>query len=227
MGHTITVLAVGAAIIVFKLGIPVRLGLAMEFAVAVVLILLGAGAVTSLSQQAAARLFSQRAERIVGHSHPHPHTSAMHSHPHMHPPIDAAFTPAEPANTFYGESRMPKGFMPGFTARRPLLKSFAVGLVHGLAGSAAIALLVLGAIPNSSWATMYLAIFCVGVIFGMGIITTAIGAPFIFASRRISNLHQTLVMGSGLLSFCFGLFLAYQIGVIDQLFGIVPIWSPH
>ena len=44
MGHTVTVLAVGAAIIVFKLGVPVRLGLAMEFAVAIVLILLGIGA---------------------------------------------------------------------------------------------------------------------------------------------------------------------------------------
>jgi len=43
LGHTMTVLIVGAAIIVFKIAIPTRLGLAMEFAVAIVLILLGVG----------------------------------------------------------------------------------------------------------------------------------------------------------------------------------------
>src|ERR1700733_6452538 len=48
LGHTLTVLAVGAAIIVFKIAIPARLGLAMEFAVAIVLILLGVGAAASL-----------------------------------------------------------------------------------------------------------------------------------------------------------------------------------
>ena len=117
--------------------------------------------------------------------------------------------------------------MPALTARRPLLKSFGVGLVHGLAGSAAIALLVLGAIPNPAWATLYLAIFCIGVVIGMVLITTAIGAPFILASRRVSNVHQALVTGSGLLSFGFGLFLAYQIGVIDRLFSSGPIWLPH
>ena len=52
IGHTLTVLAVGAAIIVFKIAIPIRLGLAMEFAVAVVLILLGVGAFASRSARA-------------------------------------------------------------------------------------------------------------------------------------------------------------------------------
>src|SRR5271154_2087261 len=49
-GHTLTVLAVGALIIVFKIAIPVRLGLAMEFAVAIVLIILGVGAAARLVQ---------------------------------------------------------------------------------------------------------------------------------------------------------------------------------
>src|SRR5258705_9240037 len=48
LGHTVTVLAVGAAIIIFKLTVPVRLALAMEFAVAIVLILLGLGTVGAL-----------------------------------------------------------------------------------------------------------------------------------------------------------------------------------
>jgi high-affinity nickel-transport protein len=108
-----------------------------------------------------------------------------------------------------------------------LLRSFAVGLVHGLAGSAALALLVLSAIPEPLWATLYLAIFCVGTIIGMGLITTAIATPMMVASRRMSSLHQRLVTGSGLLSFGFGLFLAYQIGIVDRLFDAAPIWTPH
>jgi hypothetical protein len=228
LGHTVTVLAVGAAIILFKLAIPARLGLALEFAVALVLILLGASAATSLMRRALVQLFGQHTERMVVHSHLHAHASVLHHHPHVHAPTGSANPPsAELTGEPHAEHRLPSGFMPRKAVRRPLLKSFGVGLVHGLAGSAAIALLVLGAIPNSAWATMCLAIFCAGVIVGMGMITTAIGAPFIFASRRMTSFHQTLVIGSGLLSFGFGLFLAYQIGVIDQLFGAAPIWIPH
>jgi hypothetical protein len=117
--------------------------------------------------------------------------------------------------------------LPSFAARRPLLRSFAVGLVHGLAGSAAIALLVVSAIPSPLWATLYLAIFCVGTIIGMGLITTAIATPFMVASRRASLIRQGLVTGSGLLSFGFGLFLAYRIGIVDHLFSSAPIWIPQ
>src|SRR5260370_15732851 len=53
LGHTLTVLLMGAAIIVFKIAIPARLGLAMEFAVAVALILLRIGSATSLLRKLA------------------------------------------------------------------------------------------------------------------------------------------------------------------------------
>ncbi len=102
-----------------------------------------------------------------------------------------------------------------------------MGLVHGLAGSAAIALLVLTAIPNPLWATLYLAIFCIGTIIGMALITTAIATPLMVVSQRASWIRQTLVTGSGLLSFGFGLFLAYQIGIVDHLFTAAPIWIPQ
>jgi high-affinity nickel-transport protein len=117
--------------------------------------------------------------------------------------------------------------MSSFAVRRPLLRSFGIGLVHGLAGSAAIALLVLGAIPEPLWATLYLAIFCLGTIVGMGLITTAIATPFAVAAQRMSWMHRSLVTGSGLVSFGFGLFLAYQLGIVDHLFGAAPIWTPR
>src|SRR5258707_10025134 len=86
LGHTVTVLIVGAAIIIFKIAIPTRLGLAMEFAVAVVLILLGAGAAASLMRKFAARMRGARPDRenLVVHEHPHTHGNTAHSHPHVH-----------------------------------------------------------------------------------------------------------------------------------------------
>jgi len=224
LGHTLTVLLVGAAIIVFKIAIPVRLGLAMEFAVAVVLILLGVGAAASLMRNAATRMRLSLSEQegLVVHAHAHAHGGAVHLHSHVHVGSHENIDDA-----MHHDHRISADRLPPFAARRPLLRSFAVGLVHGLAGSAAIALLVLSAIPQPLWATLYLVIFCVGTVIGMGLITTAIATPFMVVSRRASWIHQGLVTGSGLLSFGFGLFLAYQIGIVDHLFSAAPIWIPQ
>ncbi len=224
LGHTLTVLLVGAAIIVFKIAIPVRLGLAMEFAVAVVLIMLGVGAAASLMRKAATRMRASLSEQesVVVHAHAHAHGGAVHLHSHVH--VDSR---ENIDDAMHHDHRISADRLPPFAARRPLLRSFAVGLVHGLAGSAAIALLVLSAIPQPLWATLYLVIFCVGTVIGMGLITTAIATPFMVVSRRASWIHQGLVTGSGLLSFGFGLFLAYQIGIVDHLFSAAPIWIPQ
>jgi hypothetical protein len=220
LGHTLTVLLVGAAIIIFKIAIPARLGLAMEFAVAIVLILLGVGSAAGLVRNATARLRgdTSRDVGLIVHAHAHTHGGATHAHPHVH---------ASRHEVAHEDHRIAVDALPTFATRRPLLSSFAVGLVHGLAGSAAIALLVLSAIPQPLWATLYLAIFCVGTIIGMGLITTAIATPFMLASRRASWIRQSLVTGSGLLSFGFGLFLAYHIGFVDHLFSAAPIWIPQ
>jgi len=228
LGHTLTVLVVGAAIIIFKIAIPIRLGLAMEFAVAIVLILLGLGAFASLVELVVRHITgTPRAvdQPLVVHSHAHGHGFGPHRHPHVHPDSGEHHRPEQVA--LHHEHSLPVGALSSFAIRRPLLRSFDIGLVHGLAGSAAIALLVLSAIPQPLWATLYLGIFCLGTIVGMGLITTAIATPFAVAAQRMSWMHQSLVTGSGLLSFGFGLFLAYQLGIVDHLFGSVPIWTPH
>src|SRR5271170_7928969 len=86
LGHTLTVLLVGAAIIVFKIEIPTRLGLAMEFSVAIVLILLGAGAASNLLSRVLRnllRLPASESNSPVFHSHPHNHSDATHRHAHL------------------------------------------------------------------------------------------------------------------------------------------------
>src|ERR1700679_3101562 len=79
LGHTLTVLIVGAAIIIFKIAIPTRLGLAMEFAVALVLILLGVGAASNLLSRIVRhllRLPARDSNAPVFHSHSHTHSDA-------------------------------------------------------------------------------------------------------------------------------------------------------
>ena len=227
LGHTLTVLAVGAAIIIFKIAIPIRLGLAMEFAVAIVLMLLGLGAFASFVQIVVRRIAGtpRAVDQPLVHSHAHGHGFGPHRHPHVH--LDSSEQHGSEQVALNHEHGLPAGAMSSFAVRRPLLRSFGIGLVHGLAGSAAIALLVLGAIPEPLWATLYLAIFCLGTIVGMGLITTAIATPFAVAAQRMSWMHRSLVTGSGLLSFGFGLFLAYQLGIVDHLFGEAPSWTPR
>ena len=64
---------------------------------------------------------------------------------------------------------------------RPLI----VGVVHGLAGSAAVALLVLATIGNTAWSIVYLLVFGVGTIVGMMLITAGIAWPSAYAGRAV------------------------------------------
>ncbi len=207
LGHSTTVFLVGGVIILFKLTIPPRLGMAMEFAVAMVLILLGVSVLARSSPRVAKWFGLKRnAGDMFAHTHAHEHDGTAHVHPHAHPHADEH---THRSHLMSKSSRF---------ARGSLERAFGVGLVHGLAGSAAIALLVLSAIPNPIWGLMYLAIFGFGTIVGMALITTAIGLPVTFTASRLGSVNHALLVGAGLLSLGFGLFLAYQIGFVDGLF---------
>jgi hypothetical protein len=150
----------------------------------------------------------------------HAHGSALHVHRHVHSRSDAHHADAVPPPAWL---RGPFAKLGVFHTLRPLF----VGLVHGLAGSAAVALLVLSTIRDPQWAIAYLLIFGVGTIAGMMLITTAIALPFSFAGYKFAWLNRGLITGSGLLSLGFGLFVAYHIGFIDGLFTSHPVWIPH
>jgi high-affinity nickel-transport protein len=223
LGHSATVLAVGMAIVFFKLKVPVRLGLSMEFIVALVLILLGLGAAAEVLASIAKKLraASPSETALVVHSHPHEHSGRSRTHRHLH-----AHSPLGGGDVAAHDHQMAPA-LAATVSGRSMTKSFVVGLFHGLAGSAAIALLVTAAIPSPLWAMLYMIIFCCGVMLGMMLITTAVGVPFVLAARRLAGVHHRLSVAAGLLSFGFGLFLALQIGIAGQLFGSTPHWSPH
>ncbi len=102
----------------------------------------------------------------------------------------------------------------GSRALRPLV----VGTVHGLAGSAAVALVVLATLDDSRWAVAYLLVFGVGTIAGMLVITTALAMPLVFTARRYKGLHRGLGVASGFLSVALGVLLVYDIGFVQGLF---------
>jgi len=90
---------------------------------------------------------------------------------------------------------------------RPLI----VGIVHGLAGSAAVALLVLSTLRDARWATAYLLVFGAGTIAGMMLITVSIASAFHFAGARSEVASRRLGFAAGLASIFFGLAFAYQV----------------
>jgi hypothetical protein len=108
-----------------------------------------------------------------------------------------------------------------------VLRPLAIGIVHGLAGSAAVALLVMTTIRDPWWAVTYLLLFGIGTIGGMMIITALIAMPCAFTVRRFSWWNSGMTVVSGLVSLGFGLFLSYQIGFVDGLFSSHPHWIPR
>jgi hypothetical protein len=218
-GHTITIVAVGAAIIVFGLAIPPRVGLTMEFSVGLMLILLGvlnlSGAMNWITHK-----FSPAHPKVEGeHAHLHEHNSHLHLHWHSH---GAGVEHHAASLTPPARMRAPFARLGIFHALRPLF----VGIVHGLAGSAAVTLLVLSTIHDPRWAVLYLLIFGVGTIAGMMLITAAIALPFSFGGYKFAWLNNGLITASGLVSLGFGLFICYHVGLIDGLFNSHPNWTP-
>jgi high-affinity nickel-transport protein len=108
-----------------------------------------------------------------------------------------------------------------------IVRPLAVGIVHGLAGSAAVALLVLTTIRVPLAAVLYLLIFGVGTIAGMMLITAAMAIPFTFSENRFSRVNRGLGLISGLTSLAFGIFIIYEMGFVNRLFTDNPTWAPH
>ena len=186
LGHTMSLFIAGVLVIALKVQISDRVALWMEFAVALMLILLGLKAV----------LKPLRGWRI--HVHQHAHGGSSHSHVHLHRPSE------EHAHQHRHLIR---------SGARPFL----VGMVHGMAGSAALMILVLATIPSALAGLIYIAVFGLGSVGGMLIMSSLISLPFILTRQRFNVLSQGLQVAVGLFSLGFGLFLSWQYGFHEHL----------
>lgn len=235
VGHTLTIFVVGAGIILFNLVIPVRLGLSMELSVAVMLIILGLMNIAAFlrsmhsgeirndpgetDRQKNDRQENDRGEKLI-HTHPHSHGDFVHNHAHIHQ-HEGHFHAVDNAPVAWMDHRLKR------SAPYQYLRPFVVGVVHGLAGSAAVALLVLTTIRNVHWAIAYLLVFGVGTIAGMMLITMSIASAFNMAGKGRQKFSRRLALASGLLSLGFGVFVAYQICFVNGLFTTHAQWIPR
>lgn len=112
---------------------------------------------------------------------------------------------------------------PAPSGRQPFL----IGLVHGMAGSAAVALLVLATIPTVGGGLAYLVVFGIGTVAGMTLVTALLAAPAALAAERASRFERGIRLAAGALSVALGVFLAYEIVVRGGLFSAAPSWTPR
>ena len=217
LGHTLTILAVGGVIILFRITLPPRLGLSMEMAVGVMLIVLGVKNLRGLFPGPEVSSAPVPAAEGLPRYHSHGDYIHLHSHPQKQGhPHDPGRNPLARLDHWLSRSNL-------YQLVRPLI----IGIVHGMAGSAAIALLVLSTIANVRWAEAYLLVFGAGTVLGMMLITLTLGSTFAYGQKRFVNLGRHFGWVAGMISVAFGLFLAYQIGFVDGLFSSQAHWTPR
>ena len=127
------------------------------------------------------------AKSDTAHSHAHSHGDITHTHPHTHDEAEAE----EPHH-------------------RLSPRSVLVGVVHSLAGSAALMLMIVPLIPSALVALLYIVIFGVGSIAGMMAMSLLIGLPFHFTSSRFKLLNSGIRVAAGLFSLILGISIVYE-----------------
>jgi high-affinity nickel-transport protein len=200
VGHTVSLLAAGVLVILLRVTIPERVALLLELAVALMIVFLGSRIL----------YFVLRGRRSL-HTHIHTHGGSTHTHLHFHGPEDAhalgrAAGPREQHAPHGHDSHEEHAGLWGW---RPVV----VGMVHGLAGSAALTLLILTELVRDGSRTLgmaYLLLFGLGSIVGMLLMSLLIGLPFVFTARRFEQFNTPVRLLTGLASVAFGIFYAWE-----------------
>jgi ABC-type nickel/cobalt efflux system permease component RcnA len=200
-GHTAALLVTGIVVLFLRVAIPEGFSNWLEFVVALMILGLGVSALW-------------RALRRGGevHMHEHNHDGTPHVHVHFH------------EATTRHEQHSHNAVPPAQSARHDHavtaigIKPVVIGTIHGLAGSGALTLLVLTQIKSAWLGLLYLAVFGIGSIGGMLVMSTIIGLPFTLNSRGLTRLHYRLQSAVAALSIAFGLWYAYETGQASGLF---------
>ena len=190
LGHTASLLIVGLIVIAFHFQIPDKVALTMEFGVAMMLIILGLN------------VFWKIRKGATFHVHMHEHHHHVHVHPHLHE-----------VGIEHQHSRADLHHHAVKVGKKP----FIIGMVHGMAGSAALMLVGLATISSQTLALLYIAIFGFGSVGGMFLMSALIGLPFSFTAKH-KQINTIVQMTAAIMSVGFGLFYAWRIGVVEGLF---------
>jgi ABC-type nickel/cobalt efflux system permease component RcnA len=181
-GHTAALLIAGVFVLSLRVAIPNRVSDWLEFGVALMIIGLGATA-----------LWRALRKRSDVHVHEHSHDGVSHVHIHFHD--QQTRHEAQRAHTH--------------AVAQVGVKPILIGVVHGLAGSGALTLLILAQIQSTWQGLLYLAVFGLGSIVGMLLMSGLIGLPFALTSRKLTTVHHRLQTAAAVVSLAFGFWYAY------------------
>ncbi|MCA1624474.1 MAG: urease accessory protein UreH [Acidobacteria bacterium] len=134
------------------------------------------------------------------HFHSHEHGGHKHIHPHLH-----EHGQEDEPHSHHGFSFSPR--------------SLIIGMVHGLAGSAALMLLVIPTINSTAMGLLYIVIFGVGSIGGMMLMSFLVSLPFQITALRFNRFNLLLQCIAGLFSVALGLLIIYEKGITEGLLG--------
>jgi ABC-type nickel/cobalt efflux system permease component RcnA len=182
-GHTVSLLIVGVIVLSLRIAIPESVSRWLEFCVALMIIGLGTAA-----------LWRSLRRKSDVHVHEHSHDGLSHVHIHFH------------ESETRHEVRQIHNHAVSAIGVKPVL----IGMLHGLAGSGALTLLVVSQIDSAWVGFLYLAIFGLGSIVGMLLMSGLIGLPFALTSRNLSTVHHRMQWATALVSIAFGLWYAYK-----------------
>lgn len=227
VGHTFTLLIVGGAVLMLGTTVPANLAQMLELCVGLMLAALGIDVIRRVARQ-----------RI--HFHVHRHSDGeVHIHAHSHAHLDAS-PPAMRLPNLSGQSI---GSLPALKldhifdphehphVRRLPLRALAVGMMHGLAGSAALVVLSLRSVQSVPEGLGFIVLFGVGSIVGMALLSVTIAIPLRLSGRYLvgdegrvasesrvgTGLYRGLATGIGLLTLGLGTWIVYRIGFVDRL----------
>lgn len=200
-GHTAALLIAGVFVLSLRVAIPEKVSGWFEFGVALMILGLGASA-----------LWRALRKRGEVHVHQHSHDGTPHMHVHFHE-VSTRHNP-------HSHTAKPAGQSPthSHAISSVGLKPLVIGAIHGLAGSGALTLLVLTQIGSAWLGLSYLALFGLGSIIGMLLMSALIGLPFALNSSGLTGLHHRLQTAVAGLSIAFGLWYAYETGFASGLF---------
>jgi len=176
LGHTLALFVICSTVLLLGLTISDTMERSLELTVGAMIVALGLRVLWKLHR-----------ERI--HIHPHKHNGTLHVHAHSHagdarPHDGAAHTHSHPV--------------------RVLVPIAGVGLVHGAAGSAGLLVLTLASIDGIAQAMLAFAVFGVGSLIGMTLLTTAASFPLSYVHRGEPWMRTSMAMTIGALALFVG-----------------------
>ena len=186
LGHTLTLFVFGSMVMLLDRMVPERMALMLEFGVGIMLVMLGIDVV---------RRFMR--ERLHFHVHRHA-DGTLHFHAHTH---------ADEIN------HTSDSHMHIHTEKFPL-RALLVGIMHGMAGSAAMIVLTLQTVQSFGMGLVYISLFGLGSIGGMAVLSMVIMLPLRHSANRFTGAHSYLQLAIGAATTLLGIRMMFEISSI-------------